>query len=245
MTILITGGAGFIGCNLAAALLRSGERVTIVDNLSRPRTDQNLAWLQTQFGDKLRFERADIRDQAAMDSSSPATTPSSTWPARSPSPPRWQTRARISRSTRWARSTCWRPRATRATPPIVIYASTNKVYGGMEDVRRSSRSRRATPTPTCPTASPETQPLDFHSPYGCSKGAGDQYVRDYARIYGLRRSCSARSAIYGPRQFGVEDQGWLAHFVIAAQAGPADRDLWRRQASARYAVYRRPGARLH
>src|SRR5215470_4715677 len=66
MAMLITGGAGFIGCNLAATLLRSGERVTIVDNLSRPRTDQNLAWLQAQFAGKLRFERADIRDQAAM-----------------------------------------------------------------------------------------------------------------------------------------------------------------------------------
>ena len=104
------------------------------------------------------------------------------------------------------------------TPPIVLYASTNKVYGGMEDlaiVEEPTRYRYR----DLPNGIPETQPLDFHSPYGCSKGAGDQYVRDYARIYGLRTVVFRQSAIYGPRQFGVEDQGWLAHFVIAAQLG--------------------------
>jgi CDP-paratose 2-epimerase len=218
MTILITGGAGFIGCNLAAALLRSGERVTIVDNLSRPRTDQNLAWLQTQFGDKLRFERADIRDQAAMNKLIPghdavfhlagqvAVTTSVANPRED-----FEINAlgtlNVLEAARLA-----------GTPPAVFYASTNKVYGGMEEVRVVEQPTRYAYA-DFPEGVRETQLLDFHSPYGCSKGAGDQYVRDYARIYGLKTVVFRQSAIYGPRQFGVEDQGWAAHFVIAAVLG--------------------------
>jgi CDP-paratose 2-epimerase len=100
----------------------------------------------------------------------------------------------------------------------VVYASTNKVYGGMDDVKvieDATRWRYA----DLPFGAPETQPLDFHSPYGCSKGAGDQYVRDYSRIYGLPTVVMRQSCIYGPRQFGVEDQGWVAWFVIAAVTG--------------------------
>jgi CDP-paratose 2-epimerase len=102
--------------------------------------------------------------------------------------------------------------------PIFVYASTNKVYGGMEDVElfeEATRWRYKDLTHGCP----ETQPLDFHSPYGCSKGTGDQYVRDYERIYGLRSVVFRQSCIYGPRQFGIEDQGWVAWFVIAAVTG--------------------------
>jgi CDP-paratose 2-epimerase len=102
--------------------------------------------------------------------------------------------------------------------PIVLYASTNKVYGEMEDVpleEKETRWQYASLKHGCP----EAQPLDFHSPYGCSKGTGDQYVRDYARIYGLRTVVLRQSCIYGPRQFGIEDQGWLAWFMIAAVTG--------------------------
>ena len=218
MAILITGGAGFIGCNLAAALLRSGERVTIVDNLSRPRTDQNLAWLQGQFGDKLRFERADIRDQAAMNALIPghdavfhlagqvAVTTSVQNPRED-----FEINAlgtlNILEAARLA-----------STPPAIFYASTNKVYGGMEEVQIVEQATRYAYA-DFPNGIPETQQLDFHSPYGCSKGAGDQYVRDYARIYGLKTVVFRQSCIYGPRQFGVEDQGWAAHFAIAAVTG--------------------------
>jgi CDP-paratose 2-epimerase len=102
--------------------------------------------------------------------------------------------------------------------PIFIYASTNKVYGGMEDVKLSEESTRWLYKDLA-EGCPESQPLDFHSPYGCSKGAGDQYVRDYARIYGLRSVVFRQSCIYGPRQFGIEDQGWLAWMMIAAVTG--------------------------
>jgi len=102
--------------------------------------------------------------------------------------------------------------------PIFIYASTNKVYGGMEDTVVEEEATRYRYR-DLPQGIPETQPLDFHSPYGCSKGAGDQYVRDYARIYGLRTVVMRQSCIYGARQFGIEDQGWIAWFIIAAVTG--------------------------
>ena len=102
--------------------------------------------------------------------------------------------------------------------PIVLFTSTNKVYGGMEEhqvVEQETRHAYA----SLPQGVSEAQPLDFHSPYGCSKGAADQYVRDYARIYGLRTVVLRMSCIYGPRQFGVEDQGWVAHFLISSVLG--------------------------
>jgi CDP-paratose 2-epimerase len=104
---------------------------------------------------------------------------------------------------------------TVADNPIMLYASTNKVYGGMEDVKVIEDDARYCYA-DFPYGIPETQTLDFHSPYGCSKGAGDQYVRDYHRIYGLRTVVARQSCIYGYRQFGIEDQGWVAWFIIAA-----------------------------
>jgi CDP-paratose 2-epimerase len=102
-----------------------------------------------------------------------------------------------------------------ADDPIILYASTNKVYGGMEEIVITEQASRYWYA-DYPMGIPETQPLDFHSPYGCSKGAGDQYTRDYARIYGLRTVVIRQSCIYGYRQFGIEDQGWVAWFIIAA-----------------------------
>jgi len=105
-----------------------------------------------------------------------------------------------------------------STSPVVLYASTNKVYGGMEDVivvESDDRYRYR----DYPLGITEKRPLDFHSPYGCSKGADEQYVRDYARIYGLRTVVLRQSCIYGYRQFGIEDQGWVAWFIIASHLG--------------------------
>src|SRR5689334_18389410 len=215
MTILITGGAGFIGCNLAAALLRSGERVTIVDNLSRPRTDQNLAWLQAQFADRLRFERADIRDQAAMNALIPghdavfhlasqvAVTTSVANPREDFEINAFGT-LNVLEAARLA-----------STPPAIFFASTNKVYGGMEEVRIVQQPTRYAYA-DFPEGISENQPLDFHSPYGCSKGAADQYVRDYARMFGIPTVVFRMSCIAGQRQFGNEDQGWVAHFLYTA-----------------------------
>ena len=127
------------------------------------------------------------------------------------------TRATTSRSTRWAPFNVLEAARQRRPQPVVLYTSTNKVYGGMDDVPTVEEADALRLCRPARTARASDQPLDFHSPYGCSKGAADQYVRDYARIYGLRTVVFRQSCIYGPRQLGIEDQGWVARFVIAAR----------------------------
>lgn len=217
MRILVTGGAGFIGSNLTHALRARGDDVVIFDNLERPGSERNLAWLHSHHGD-LSLVHGDIRDAAALVAATAdvdavvhlAGQVAVTTSVHNP-------RADFEVNALGTFNVLEAARAA-AKPPIVLYASTNKVYGGMEDttiIETPSRYAYA----DLPRGIPETQPVDFHSPYGCSKGAGDQYVRDYHRIYGLRTLVFRQSAIYGPRQFGVEDQGWLAHFVIATHLG--------------------------
>ena len=219
MRVFITGGAGFIGCNLADEHLRQGHDVLIFDNLSRRGSERNLAWLRQRHGERLDFARGDVRDFAALRAALPPDT------ARA-----YHLAGQVAVTTSVedpredftinALGTFNVLEAVRERAPgaVLLYASTNKVYGGMEEVgiveeplRYRYRDR--------PHGIGEAQPLDFHSPYGCSKGAGDQYVRDYARIYGLRTVVMRQSCIYGPRQLGVEDQGWVAHFCIAASLG--------------------------
>ena len=221
MRIVITGGAGFIGCNLAARLLARGHHVTILDNLSRPRTPHNMSWLYAQAATapgQLQFVQADVRDPAAVVAAVAAAEAiyhlaSQVAVTTSVQDPR--TDFEIN-----ALGTFNVLEAARSSPqrPAVLYASTNKVYGGMDDLPIVEGATRYSYS-DLPLGVPETQPLDFHSPYGCSKGAADQYVRDYARIYGLKTVVFRQSCVFGPRQFGVEDQGWAAHFVIAAVMG--------------------------
>lgn len=219
MHILITGGAGFIGANLAAALLRDGYRVTLYDNLSRPGAAHNLTWLTRTFGaDNVVLRKGDIRDarsttDALADADAIIHLAGQVAVTTSVVNPREDFDIN-------ALGTFNVLEAARASGrnPILLYSSTNKVYGGMDDivvVEDETRYRYR----DLPRGVTEAQPLDFHSPYGCSKGTGDQYVRDYHRIYDLRTVVFRQSAIYGPRQFGVEDQGWAAHFIIATQLG--------------------------
>lgn len=220
-SIFITGGAGFIGCNSADHFLRQGKQVTIYDNLTRKGGRSNLDWLYGEHGgDRLHLIEADIRDydrlSAAVAEAAPevvlhlagqvAVTSSVVDPRED---------FEIN-----ALGTFNVLEAVRHGAPeaAVLYASTNKVYGGMEDVGIVQRGQRYEYA-DYPLGVPESFPLDFHSPYGCSKGTGDQYTRDYARIYGLRTLVLRQSCIYGQRQFGVEDQGWVAHFVIATVMG--------------------------
>jgi CDP-paratose 2-epimerase len=216
MKVLITGGAGFIGCNWAARLMRGGHDVTVYDNLSRKGTQANLEWLRTQG--ELNFIHGDVRDgekliKAAQGHNAIYHLAAQVAVTTSVVNPREDFEIN-------ALGTFNMLEAARLSglKPVVVYASTNKVYGGMEEVQVSADATRYRYT-DLPLGLPETQPLDFHSPYGCSKGAGDQYVRDYARIYGLPTVVFRQSCIYGLRQFGVEDQGWLAHFVIATVKG--------------------------
>jgi CDP-paratose 2-epimerase len=218
MKLFITGGAGFIGSNAAAHYLSQGHQVTVFDNLSRQGTPANLAWLQERGGSGLSFVHGDVRDYQALAesiggaeavlhlASQVAVTTSVVDPRHD-----FEVNALGTFNLLEAvRHHC--PRAA------VLYASTNKVYGGMEAVPVAEQAGRYTFADR-PQGISEEFPLDFHSPYGCSKGAGDQYAIDYARIYGLRSVSLRQSCIYGPRQFGVEDQGWVAHFVIAAVLG--------------------------
>ena len=216
---LITGGAGFIGSNYASRCLQRGESIKIFDNLSRAGSILNLEWLENTHG-KSSFEliKGDVRDADAIKAAARganrilhlaaqvAVTTSVTDP---------QTDFAIN-----ALGTFNVLEAARNSGenPSLIFASTNKVYGGMENVEVVEKSSRYD-YKDLPNGASEDQPLDFHSPYGCSKGSGDQYVRDYHRIYGLPTLVFRQSCIYGRRQFGVEDQGWVAWFIIAAVLG--------------------------
>jgi len=215
----ITGGAGFIGSNYVARLLNRGEKVTVYDNLSRDGNYRNLEWLDDMYGkDSYKTIIGDIRDadllvdsvkgadvivhlaaQVAVTTS--VVAPREDFECNALGTFNVMEAARLSRRK-----------------PIVLYASTNKVYGGMEDVR-IVEDEGAYRYAKMPHGVPETFPLDFHSPYGCSKGTGDQYVRDYHRIYDIPTVVFRQSCIYGVRQFGVEDQGWIAWFIIAAETG--------------------------
>ncbi|HET9589213.1 MAG TPA: GDP-mannose 4,6-dehydratase, partial [Anaerolineales bacterium] len=200
-------------------LVQRGENVTIYDNLSRAGAPRNIAWLEETFGkDAFRLVVGDLRDadllkEAARGADVIIHLAGQVAVTTSVTDPRADFEAN-------ALGTFNALEAARASDskPVFIYASTNKVYGGMEDVEiieEATRWRYRHLIEGCP----ETQPLDFHSPYGNSKGAGDQYTRDYARIYGLRSVVFRQSCIYGPRQFGIEDQGWLAWMMIAAVTG--------------------------
>lgn len=214
--ILITGGAGFIGANLANRLLHEGHEVTIFDNLSRSGCKLNLTWLGSIHGanafnlineniaDFEAVRRAIIGMKRVYHLAGQVAVTTSVKKPRQDFEDNLLGTFNLLEAARLAEN-----------DPIIIYASTNKVYGSMEEVlvvEDETRYRYA----DMPFGVPETQPLDFHSPYGCSKGAGDQYVRDYARIYGLRTVVSRQSCIYGYHQFGIEDQGWVAWFTIAA-----------------------------
>lgn len=218
MRVLITGGCGFIGANAAQRLMRLGHQVTTLDNFVRGGARDNLRWLQERGTPDV--VEADVRDAKAMErvvaeggydavihlAAQVAVTTSVQDP-----------RTDFDNN---ALGTFNVLEAVRLYSPqtIVVNASTNKVYGELGGLQaREERMRYA--LPDLPLGVPETQPLDFHSPYGCSKGVADQYTVDYARIYGLRTVNFRQSCIYGYRQFGIEDQGWVAWFTIAHLKG--------------------------
>lgn len=216
--ILVTGGCGFIGANYVDRLLSRGECVVAFDNLSRRGAEKNAHWLRGKHGGKFELVQADIRDaraiaDAARDADAIYHFAAQVAVTTSVADPR--TDFEIN-----ALGTFNVLEAARASGrhPIFLFASTNKVYGGMDDVVVVEKPTHYAYR-DLPGGASEQQPLDFHSPYGCSKGAADQYVRDYHRIYGMRTVVFRQSAIYGYRQFGVEDQGWLAWFIIAAVLG--------------------------
>jgi CDP-paratose 2-epimerase len=215
----VTGGAGFIGTNCVSRLLNRDERVTVYDNLSRAGAPRNIAWLRETYDpDAFNLIVGDLSDAPLLTESvldadiiihlagQVAVTTSVLHP-----------RADFEDNAVGTFNVLEAARLSGRNP-VVLYASTNKVYGGMEDVEIVEKESRYEYSDNLHGMS-ETYPLDFHSPYGCSKGSGDQYVRDYARIYGLPTVVFRQSTIYGPRQFGIEDQGWMAWLMIAAVIG--------------------------
>jgi CDP-paratose 2-epimerase len=218
LPVLITGGAGFVGCNLAHRLCAAGQAVVIYDNLSRPGVEQNAAWLREVHGDLVQVKIGDVRDaqslaHAVEDVSAVYHFAAQVAVTTSLTAPKYDFEVN-------ARGTLNLLEAVRAlrNPPPLIFTSTNKVYGSLDDVDFQLDTDRYEPSAENIRARGigEDQRLDFYSPYGCSKGVADQYLLDYARTFGLQAVVFRMSCIYGPHQFGTEDQGWVAHFLIRA-----------------------------
>jgi CDP-paratose 2-epimerase len=219
--VLITGGAGFIGTNVAHCYLSAGQPVRIFDNLSRPGVGRNLAWLTERHGALVELEEADIQNYQRLTKAVRGVSKVFHFAA--------QVAVTTSLEEPFhdfevnARGTLNLLEALRAlsNPPPLIFTSTNKVYGALEDVVLRAGETRYEPLegPIRRHGFDEVRPLDFHSPYGCSKGAAEQYVLDYARTFRLPAAVFRMSCIYGPHQFGTEDQGWVAHFLIRALEG--------------------------
>jgi CDP-paratose 2-epimerase len=219
--ILVTGGCGFIGCNLADRLANRGDRVIVLDNLTRAGVRENAQWLKSRHGERIDVVIADIREPIPVIdavreagavihlAAQVAVTDSVADPVTD-----FETNARGTLNVLEA------IRLHNRSAPL-LFASTNKVYGKLIDdtqIRRADQRYEPTSLILADGIS-ENTPLDFFSPYGCSKGTADQYVRDYARVFGLQTVVMRMSCIYGPRQFGTEDQGWIAHFLLSALRG--------------------------
>jgi len=219
MKIVVIGGAGFIGSNAAARYIRRGDEVIVLDDLSRQGTEINLKWLESVG--KFEFFKGDIRDEMFLDNffftqaeieavlhlaAQVAVTTSVTDPRND-----FEINA-------FGTFNVLEAIRNSGQDPICIFSSTNKVYGNLDDIDLIE-GEKAYSFREDVAGVTEDQLLDFHSPYGCSKGAADQYVRDYSRMYGLRTVVLRQSCIYGPRQFGIEDQGWVAWFIIAILLG--------------------------
>lgn len=219
--IVVTGGAGFLGSNIVDALASRGKDVLVFDSLARPRVGENLAWLRKRHPARVQSCLADIRDAGPLCdairgaravihlAAQVAVTTSIADP--------------VEDFEVNARGTLNVLEAVRAVAPEapVLFASTNKVYGQLMPVEEMLRAgERYVPGNAAFSGGlSEATPLSFYSPYGCSKGVADQYVLDYARVFGLRTAVFRMSCLYGPRQFGTEDQGWVAHFLISVLTG--------------------------
>ncbi len=214
--VLITGGAGFIGTNLAHRLLRGGRPVRVYDNLTRPGAEHNLRWLRATHGSRVQVEHGDVQSiarlrEALVDVGTVFHLAAQVAVTTSLADPRDDFAVN-------AAGTLNVLELIRETGRRIalVFTSTNKVYGALDDIPLVAFATRYNPVADLGGID-EARPLSFHSPYGCSKGTADQYVLDYARGYALDATVFRMSCIYGPHQYGTEDQGWVAHFLIRAQ----------------------------
>ena len=219
--VLVTGGAGFIGCNLADRLAREGHDVVVYDALARAGVEQNLEWLKRRHPHRISVVIADVRDAVSLEAAAHEASAVFHLAAQVAVTTSLQTPVEdFDTNVRATLSLLESVRSAGGATPVV-FASTNKVYGDLGDLEM--RLEDGAYMPVDPAVRrfgvSEDRPLDFHTPYGCSKGAADQYVLDYARSFGLPTAVLRMSCIYGPRQMGTEDQGWVAHFLIRALRG--------------------------
>jgi CDP-paratose 2-epimerase len=219
--VLVTGGAGFIGCNLADRLAREGHDVLVYDALARPGVETNLEWLKGRHPERIRAIVADVRDtpqltEAAAGAKAVFHMAAQVAVTTSLVDPIEDFEINVQAAVHLLEAL-----RTKNSSAPVVFASTNKVYGGLEDLEMQLENDAYTPADAEVRAHgvSEARPLDFHTPYGCSKGAADQYVLDWARSFGVPSAVLRMSCIYGPRQMGTEDQGWVAHFLIRALQG--------------------------
>jgi CDP-paratose 2-epimerase len=215
-TALVTGGAGFIGSNLADRLASDGVRVIVLDSLARPGVERNLAWLEERHGSRIERALGDVRDRALVAEAAKGASVV------------FHLAAQVAVTTSLddpledfevnLGGTINALQAARSENAPLVYASTNKVYGDLADVDLELIDDAWTPTDAAlrRRGVSEARRLDFHTPYGCSKGGADAYVLDYARSFGVATCAFRMSCVYGPRQMGTEDQGWVAHFLIRA-----------------------------
>ncbi|MBV8943297.1 MAG: NAD-dependent epimerase/dehydratase family protein [Solirubrobacterales bacterium] len=218
---LITGGAGFIGTNTADRLLSGGTTVRILDDLSRPGVERNLHWLEREHGSAVQIQIGDVRERDTVSRAMHGVTDIFHFAAQvavttSLAEPVHDASVNVQGTINVLDEA-----RIRTRPPSVAFTSTNKVYGSLPELELVEREHRYEPADARLRASGigETRPLRFCTPYGCSKGAADQYVLDWATSYGVPTVVFRMSCIYGPHQFGTEDQGWVAHFLISAING--------------------------
>jgi CDP-paratose 2-epimerase len=218
--VLVTGGAGFIGCNLVDRLARDGHHVLVYDALSRSGVEENLAWLKERHPKKITAMIADIRDRAALVDATSRAQAVFHYAAQVA-----VTTSMVDPIEDFEVNACGTlllldALRRRAEPPPLIFASTNKVYGGLDDIALDCVDDAYLPRDPALRryGVSEDRPLDFHTPYGCSKGCADQYVLDWARSFGVPTVVLRMSCIYGPHQRGTADQGWVAHFARQALA---------------------------
>lgn len=213
MRYLVTGGAGFVGSNLVNRLLEEGHEVTLFDNLSRRGVNHNLEWLKSKKNKNLTIIKGDVRNPKEIE------------PVCKDVDAIYHTAAQVAVTTSVSN-----PRedfeinalgtfnvlegARKSnTDPTLIFTSTNKVYGALDDLEIEEQKTRYD-FKTLKTGVPSERPIEPHTPYGCSKGSADSYCLDYHRIYSLNTVVFRMSCIYGTRQFGNVDQGWVVHFII-------------------------------